>query len=416
MFEKLYFRPHAIRWHREGPLAVERAGYLESLARQGVPRKTLTYHACYSLSLAKAIEPWPKHHPFTPAELEELADSYVRFQIKRGRTSRPDFAKQYFLTAARGFLRSLGRLVSPPPPPAERYAGQIEDFIQACCHDRGLSAQTEKMRRRDILRFLRYLEGRRDSLADVTAEHVDLFIRDLGQRWGRASLKTVASSLRVWFRHAEHRGWVRRGLADALLAPRIYQQEGLPLGPTWDEVARVCDDLEQHAKKLLRDRAAILLLAVYALRSEEVRHLRIEDIDWKLGRLRVVRQKSRREEVRPLEPSVGKALEAYLNHGRPQCPRPEVFLTSRAPYRPLSGAGLTNFVRRHFERVVHPKRKVGSHALRHACARHLQAEGFSLKEIGDHLSHRLPQTTQVYAKVDVTSLRKIAMEDLGGLV
>lgn len=417
MFEKLYSRQHAVRWHREGPWGPEREAYLEWLSRQGALRKTLIDHACYSLSLAKAVRGrWPETHRYTRAEIEELADAHARAQIRKGRTLRVEVSRRSFLRTALGFLKFADRLVPLPLPPKERYAEEIDEFVRACCHERGLSPYTEKIRRRSILRFLRYLDGRGEDLAGATAEHVDIFIRDLGQRWSRVSLKTVVSTLRVFFRYGESRQWVRRGLADALIGPRVYRQEGLPLGPTWQEVARVAGDLEQQTRKFLRDRAAILLLAVYALRSQEVRRLRIEDIDWEGNRLRVVRYKTRREEVRPLEPGVAKAVKAYIDHGRPECSRPEVFVTCRAPYRPLSDTGLTNFVRRHFDRVVHPARRVGSHALRHACARHLQSEGFSLKEIGDHLSHRLPQTTHVYAKVDVASLREVAMEDLGGLV
>ena len=58
----------------------------------------------------------------------------------------------------------------------------------------------------------------------------------------------------------------------------------------------------------------------------------------------------------------------------------------------------------------------GPHALRHACARRLVNAGLSLKEIGDHLGHRSPDSTRIYAKVDLTSLRMVAMEDLGGLL
>ncbi len=54
-------------------------------------------------------------------------------------------------------------------------------------------------------------------------------------------------------------------------------------------------------------------------------------------------------------------------------------------------------------------------ALRHACARRLVDAGLSLKEIGDHLGHRSPDATRMYAKVDLASLRLVAMEDLGGL-
>jgi site-specific recombinase XerD len=58
----------------------------------------------------------------------------------------------------------------------------------------------------------------------------------------------------------------------------------------------------------------------------------------------------------------------------------------------------------------------GSHVLRHACAAHLLAQGLSLKEIGDHLGHRSPQTTRVYAKVDLAALRTIADFNLEGLL
>jgi len=45
--------------------------------------------------------------------------------------------------------------------------------------------------------------------------------------------------LRAWFGYCERRCWARAGLADAILSPRVYRQEGLPLGPTWDAVGRV---------------------------------------------------------------------------------------------------------------------------------------------------------------------------------
>jgi len=58
----------------------------------------------------------------------------------------------------------------------------------------------------------------------------------------------------------------------------------------------------------------------------------------------------------------------------------------------------------------------GSHTLRHACASHLLEQGLSLKEIGDHLGHRHPDTTRIYAKVDLASLRQVADFDMGGLL
>jgi integrase/recombinase XerD len=61
-------------------------------------------------------------------------------------------------------------------------------------------------------------------------------------------------------------------------------------------------------------------------------------------------------------------------------------------------------------------RHYGPHALRHACATHLLSQGFTLKEIGDHLGHRLPDTTRLYAKVDLDGLRQVADFSLGDLL
>lgn len=57
----------------------------------------------------------------------------------------------------------------------------------------------------------------------------------------------------------------------------------------------------------------------------------------------------------------------------------------------------------------------GGHALRHACASRMLAQGLSLKEIGDHLGHSSTQATTAYAKVDMTALRAVAAFDLGGV-
>jgi integrase len=187
------------------------------------------------------------------------------------------------------------------------------------------------------------------------------------------------------------------------------------MGPTWDVIGRVLTETTRDDPASLRDHAIILLLSVYGLRSGEVRRLRLDDIDWRLDRLRLVRSKSGQEETLPIEPRVGSAIARYLHHGRPKNDSRVVFLTLRAPHRPLSAGGLYDVVHRHFSKVESPQKGRGPHGLRHACARHLVESGHSFKETGDHLGHRSPDATRIYAKVDLKSLRRVAFGDLGGL-
>jgi integrase/recombinase XerD len=61
--------------------------------------------------------------------------------------------------------------------------------------------------------------------------------------------------LRVFFRYAEQRGWCSRGLATAIMCPRIFADEGLPKGPSWEGVRRLLATTEGDDPKSIRDRA-----------------------------------------------------------------------------------------------------------------------------------------------------------------
>jgi integrase/recombinase XerD len=112
---------------------------------------------------------------------------------------------------------------------------------------------------------------------------------------------------------------------------------------------------------------------------------------------------------------VGEALARYLRRGRPTTALRTVFLTLRAPHRPLSLGGLYHVVEHHLAPVATLERGRGPHGLRHACARHLLGTGHSFKQVGDHLGHRSPHATGIYAKVDLPALRRVAFDDLGAL-
>ena len=332
-----------------------------------------------------------------------------------GRASSPRWPKAQFRFAATDFLQHLGRLRPSPAAEPGRYGAELDDFIAAQQEGRWASESTCHSARWQITRFLDYLEQRSVALAAVAPADIDAFFEHMAQRWSRSSLRTSAKMLRAWLGYCERRGWARAGLADAILSPRVYRQEGLPLGPTWDAVGRVLAETGAEDPASLRDHAIILLLSVYGLRSGTVRRLRLDDIDWAHDRIRFIRSKSRREETAPLEPRVGNAIARYLREGRPNSDTRIVFLTLRAPHRPLSAGGLYNVVKSRLAKQGLPRRGCGPHGLRHACARHLVESGRSFKEVGDHLGHRSPDATRIYAKVDLTSLRKVAFDDLGGL-
>lgn len=416
MFEEIFSSPAVLRRHREGPLSSERQEYLQYLKDRGAATGTVIRQARYCLSIAREIQRYPREHCFKATELEDIAASWAERRVTQGWAAAPRWPKENFRSVAGGFLERLGRLAHDPDPPPGPYDPWVEDFLETECQGVGLALATRNKHHWHIQQFLFYLHQWSHSLEDLTPEHIDAYLKHLSQTWSRVSLRTAAGVLRAWFRHCEIRGRTRPGLADSILVPRIYRDEGLPLGPTWEQVQRIVPDSAGEKPFQLRDRAILLLLAVYGLRSGEVRRLQLDDIDWKRDRLNVVRSKSGRRELLPLEPRTGNAIALYLRRGRPKCNSRSVFVTLHAPFRPLSTGDLYNLVSRRLLPVAGPGKGRGPHALRHACARRLVTAGLSLKEIGDHLGHRNPDSTRIYAKVDLTSLRLVTMEDLGDLL
>jgi site-specific recombinase XerD len=320
------------------------------------------------------------------------------------------------MSLATRWLRFLHRLQEAPAV-ASPHAKQIKAFADYMANERGLSPVTIRQRCWLLPRFLGRLGTTNGSLRGVTSGQIDEALREMvsQRRYSRVTVRTWAGELRAFFRYAETRNWCRKGLADCIRGPRVFTQSSLPTGPSWDEVRRVLAAVEGDRPVDVRDRAILLLLAVYALRAGEVKRLRLEDLDWDRELLTVTSSKSRRPRTYPLTRPVGDAIVRYLRDVRPSSPDREVFLTLHAPVRPLRDA-LWGIVAKRLRPVNGSLPHHGPHALRHACAAHLLAEGLSLKEIGDHLGHSDPEATRIYAKVDVAGLRLVADFDWGGLL
>lgn len=303
---------------------------------------------------------------------------------------------------------------SPAPQP---YAAPIAAYAGYMRDERGLSSVTIAKRCwavQDFLKRLKAPPGRLDQLAIADIDAVFLDMTSDG-RLARSTLNVRARALRSFFAYTEGRGWSRAGLAVAIHVPRLYALESLPSGPSWDQVQAALRMTQGDGPADTRASAALFLFAVYALRAREVARLRLDDLDWEKESLLISGDKTGRTRSYPLSRPVGDAILRYLKRGRPRASHREVFLTLRAPFRPLTSVALYNLVAKRIHGLGVPLSEYGPRGLRHACATHLLNQGgLSMKEVGDHLGHRDPDSTQTYAKVDLAGLRAVANLDLGG--
>ena len=187
------------------------------------------------------------------------------------------------------------------------------------------------------------------------------------------------------------------------------------MGPSWDDVRRLLAMTEGDRRSDIRARPILMLFAIYGLRRGEVSRLRLEDFDWEHEVFRVVSSKTGRIRIYPLTRTVGDAILRYLQEVRPRSSQRELFLSLHPPFRPLRTSP-SEMVGDRLRSLGVSLPHYGPHALRHACAARLLATGLSLKEIGDQLGHVNPDSTRVYAKVDLVGLREVADFELGGVL
>jgi site-specific recombinase XerD len=411
MFDQILSRQFHILRHRSGPYSEERQRYLSSLIQEGRSRKTLQDICGLLYSISQLL---PLDRRVTIPQIEAAADEYGKSRHCSRRSLHA--ATRWFVYHATKCFRFLGRLHKPVAKQA--FGLELEAFLTFEIQERGLAPATISNRQRSLSAFLTWLAIKVESLAEVTPDHIARYFATVGaqRRWERTSISFLVNQLRQFFRFADSKRWCRTGLAATIDAPRMYGLERLPRGPAWTDVQRLIRASRGSDPSNIRDHAMLLLLAVYGFRSGEVRLLRLDDLDWERETIHVRRSKQRKSQRYPLVREVGDAILHYLRKVRPQSRRPEVFLTLKHPHQPLSGGGFGTMVRKRMQRLGLKLHSYGPHTLRHACATHLLNDGFSLKEVGDHLGHVSPVATQIYTKVDLASLREVGDFDLRWLV
>jgi site-specific recombinase XerD len=205
-------------------------------------------------------------------------------------------------------------------------------------------------------------------------------------------------------------GLVTADLSRGIPGRRRVRLAREPKHIAWKDIERLISAADVTDPVGLRDRAVVMLSAHLGLRNGEIRHLLLDDLDWRHGILRVNESKGGKSREMPLPAPVGEVLAEYIRYGRPCSTRREVFLRHRAPGGVLgTTTGVSNIIQRLAKRAGVALPRNGQNVLRHSLATHLVNREVSIKAICDLLGHASIDTTAIYTLVDMTTLARVAM-------
>ena len=395
----------------EGPLAA----HIESFAQWASEQGYTLYSVYRRVLLTGCFSRWLGQKAVRLRSVSsEHSARYLRYRARQVQLCRGDAAA---LEQLIDFLRRQGVIPAEKRPsrrltPVEECAQAFERHLR---DERALASATLVNYVPFIHSFLDDRFGnRRVTLSQLCAGDVVRFVQRQAQILHLKRAKLMTTALRSFLQYARYRGDIELDLAAAVPPVANWSMTSIPRAIPADQVRQLLASISRRTSIGRRDYAILLVLARLGLRSSEVAFLDLGDIDWETGRLSVHGKSGRRTEL-PLPADVGEAIVAYLQHGRPRSTSRRVFLRSRAPIRGfLSQCAIGSVVKHALKRADIDAPTKGAHQFRHALATQMLRHGASLTEIGEVLGHRSPETTKIYAKVDLDALRMLALPWPGG--
>jgi site-specific recombinase XerD len=416
MLERYFVKPSTVDRIRASWLAPEIERYVEWMDLQGYAIRNVYKRVPILCRFAEfAKQNGSTNLKSAALQIESFASDWLAaHEPNSGATE----ARSKVAEEARNPVRQMlllaleGRVTAARKRKAFPFEDQAPGFLTYLREERGLRDAT-------IYHYVHCLHGfgeylrRLDvtSLTELSPALLASYVIDTAPKLARTGKRDLCGIVRVFLRFCHRQRVIADDLSGAVEMPQVFRLADVPRSITWDEVRRMLEVVDRRTARGRRDYAILLLLVTYGLRAHEVAKLTLDDIDWKRERLQIPERKAGHWTAYPLANVVAEALIAYLRSGRPQTEDRHVFFRVLAPRTPICNGAISAIAALYIRKAGVQVRRAGAHTLRHTCVQRLIDAEFPLKTIGDYVGHRSPQSTEIYSKVAVATLRDVAMGD-----
>lgn len=271
--------------------------------------------------------------------------------------------------------------------------------------EKGLSENTVEAYLRDLLKFASFILRQYDVAPTKVEQYmVERYLGYLYEecKHSKTSQARELSGVKSFFNYLLLTDKIEQSPTEMISAPKRTRH--LPEVLTVEEVERIINSIPIDTKKGLRDRAMLELLYSCGLRVSELTSLRLSDLFFGEGHIRIV-GKGNKQRLVPIGSLARERIMLYLDCREPKSVKDKdiLFLNNRG--KALTRVMVFYVIRDAVERAGIDK-TVSPHIFRHSFATHLLAGGASIRQVQDMLGHESIETTEIYTHLDTSRLRE----------
>ncbi len=279
----------------------------------------------------------------------------------------------------------------------------INSFLSYLAVERGLSKNTVESYRLDLKGFNEFLKNRGISLETFRKQEIIDYIshkRDNGI--AASSICRLVSSVKGFTKFLIIEKIISDDPTETIKTPERWQR--VPKALSFDEIRELLD-INENSSSYLRDTAMLELMYSSGLRVSEIISLKVNNINYEGGFLRVM-GKGSKERVVPLNERAKEKIQKYVLQLRHK-----LLKNKQSPYLFLTNRGLPMTRQRFWQALKRLADQAGirisPHVIRHSFATHLLDGGADLRSVQKMLGHSDISTTQVYTKVSTDRIKKV---------
>jgi len=294
--------------------------------------------------------------------------------------------------------------------------GFEEEYLlfQDACEERHYANATIISIKQILHKFVDFLDKEKVAESSgITPSHITKFLG----RYSTAKPKyvaTILSVMRNYLSFLYQQGFTKEELSRSLPKVRIMRNAFIPYSWNTEDVKKLLGAIDRADPKGKRDYAILLMVVRLGLRVSDIRGMKLSNLNWNRKTITFTMQKTKRPIELPLLDDIGWAVIDYLKNGRPQTLSDRVFVRHRAPFDAFGeNESFWRDMHRYMVKAgldipldVH----CGMHSLRSTLARNMLEANAPLPVISETLGHQNINTTSIYLKIDISGLRRCALD------